>query len=140
MTTLPCTVCEAPVPVWEYTPHLKACVKIKVGLAPKPPISQLDATILAAYTHRIHEDDQAQAHLRESTRTNEKPNEITGLKELIDQSKQPGAAQGGWTSWNDRAGKPRAADVPSGRVQCASCNGLTVMYPNCHACSGKGWV
>ena len=123
---LPCLVCAAPVPDWDYPAHYKACVNIRLGLSPIES---------AGADPRV---DRFAAWQRNALagHTAWPPEVPTHVPPPSPEPPQTPAAK--VKSWY--AQREHRSPVPEGHVQCASCNGLTQMYPDCHACHGRGWL
>lgn len=133
--TVPCNTCAAPCrPGYEHAAHERSCFAIDAGrtphIIPLPAGESLDS-----YCHRIAAEDQAKAHLRETTKAHPPNDNITGIPKDLGQRDQ-----GRWTGWAERQGQGQTFPTPEGKIRCAMCNGITHMYPNCSGCDGKGWV
>lgn len=154
----PCRVCKAPCHSgYELHSHELACLVLAVGdrpgdshvhpgqLAYEDRLKAFQRNAMAGHpawspdtvrpggTEPIP-DHLARAQIRQGV---VEEHGITGLRKLIEDTAKD-HAEDVTKSWYAQH-ETRAA-VPDGRAQCASCNGLTLMYPQCHACSGKGWV
>jgi hypothetical protein len=134
---LPCVVCDAPVPVWDYKPHIKSCAKIKLGLQ-RPSGDLAHADRMAAYQRNA-----MQGHPAWSPETGAGKEPLEQLKDdiIADRSKEATDKVRNWYQHQrELYGNPRPSAVPEGRFKCHHCNGLTHMYPDCVNCDGRGWV
>lgn len=128
MTLTPCKVCEAPCrDGHELHTHEASCVAIVAGAA--TVLTPLDAEALQNYCFRIHCEDQAATNLRQNVEQD------THLPD-----RPPHPPSNPWARFSRGGGYGQTFPIPEGKTLCASCNGITHMYPDCVACDGKGYV
>jgi hypothetical protein len=134
VSNLPCTICQAQVPVWDYASHLKCCVRINLG-AKCDPADVAKADRLAAYQRNAMASPEHAYPPEVPTHLPAPPGAPGEPDNLSDRQRD---ALHKARSWYEQ--REHRSQVPEGRSQCACCNGLSYMYPNCSACDGRGWV